>query len=120
MTQQEKEVMFLNKIQKEYRSCEKTKLEKLKILDQKVSRPAVLFSYGFGIFSALLLGVGMCLAMKVIGSTLSFAMPLGIGIGAIGILLLSINSFLYRAILKARKNKYKNEVLSLSDEILNK
>lgn len=63
---------------------------------------------------ALVLGVGMCLAMEVIGSM----MPLGIVIGAVGIAMVTANYFLYRAILRSRKKKYAKEIVSLSDELL--
>ena len=57
--------------------------------------------------------------MGVIGSSLGFAMPLGIAVGVVGMALCSVNYLLYRAILKSRKKKYGKEILSLSDEILN-
>ena len=46
----------------------------LKKLDNKVKTPVNIFTYTFGIISALILGLGMCLCMKVIGdgSTLWF------------------------------------------------
>ena len=68
----------------------------------------------FGIVGALVLGVGMCLAMEVIGSM----MPLGIVIGVVGIAMVTANYFLYRAILRSRKKKYAKEIVSLSDELL--
>ena len=58
--------------------------------------------------------------MNMIGSTLSFAMPLGIGVGLLGIALLSINYPLYKMILKRRKNKYSARIFELSDSLLNK
>ena len=61
----------------------------------------------------------MSLAMKVIDTTLTFAMPLGIGVGLVGILLTSINYPMYKKILKSRKNKYSEQILELSDSILN-
>jgi hypothetical protein len=94
---------------------ERTKLDELKALDRKVKVPAEIFAYSFGTASSLVLGTGMCLAMKVIGDM----MILGIGIGLVGIALVTANYFLYKKILKARKQKYAKKILQLSDALLN-
>lgn len=96
-----------------------TDLENLKKLDKKVKQPALIFAYTFGIIGALILGVGMCLAMKVIGGTTPL-MILGIIVGLVGIVMVSINYVLYSKIIEKRKAKYRNEILELSDNILNK
>lgn len=93
-----------------------SKLEKLRKLDGKVKLPAEIFAYVFGVAGALVLGVGMCLAMQIIGDL----MPLGIVIGCVGIAMVSVNYPLYNAIMKARKKKYAAEVMALSDELINK
>jgi len=102
------------------KTAKQTKLEELVELDGKARRPAEIFSYTFGVISALMLGMGMCLSMKVIGSSLSFGMPLGIVLGVVGIGLCAVNYFIYRAMLKAGKRKYEGQILALSDELLNK
>ena len=80
-----------------------------------VRRPAAIFAYTFVILGALVLGVGMCLAMEVIGSL----MPLGIVIGVIGIVMVAVNYPIYKRILSQRKKKYAPEIVALSDELLN-
>ena len=114
------EQTIIQNIRAKYSEKEITKLDELKALDKKVKRPAQIFAYIFGSCSSLVLGTGMSLAMKVIGASLSFAMPLGIGVGILGILLASINYPIYKAILKSRKNKYSNQIFELSDSLLNK
>ena len=57
--------------------------------------------------------------MKVIGTTLSFAMPLGICVGLVGIAMVSVNYFIYKKMAKNGKKKYGAEILKLTDEILN-
>lgn len=106
-------------IREEYTERKETKLDRLVQMDRKVRRPAEIFAYSFGTVGSLVLGTGMSLAMKVIGMTLSFAMPLGIAVGVVGIAMVSANYFLYKKILKKRKQQYGNEILSLSEEILN-
>ena len=61
----------------------------------------------------------MSLSMKVIGTSLSFALPLGIAVGVVGLVGITANYFIYKKFLSMRKNKYANKVLALSDEILN-
>lgn len=114
------EVGTIRKIRDSYTEKKMTKLDELKALDKKVTRPVKIFAYIFGSINSLVLGIGMCLAMKMIGTTLSFALPLGIAIGLIGILFMSVNYPLYKKILSSRKKKYAEKVLSLSDELLNK
>ena len=112
----EQEKQFAQQMRVEYApgSEEEGKLEQLKMLDRAARRPAEIFAYTFGIVGALVLGVGMCLAMEVIGSM----MPIGIVIGVVGIAMVTANYFLYRAILRSRKKKYAKEIVSLSDELL--
>lgn len=99
---------------------EPTKFEQLKQLDKKVKNPAKIFAYVFGSVSSLVLGTGMCLAMGVIGTTLNIAMPLGVGIGLVGMALMGVNYPIHKSILKKRINKYSQQVIELSDSLLNK
>lgn len=94
---------------------EKSQVEKLKDLDKKVKMPAFIFAYIFGIIGSLILGTGMCFAMKIIGDI----MILGIFIGIIGIVMVSINYYLFKAILNKRKEKYADEIIEKSNELLN-
>lgn len=105
---------IVNKIKDSY--CEKraTKLDELKSLDKKVKRPAKIFTYIFGAVGALILGTGMCFAMKVLGDI----MAIGIVIGAVGIIMTLINYPIYKQILKKRKRKYATKILKLSEEII--
>ena len=109
------QVATIEKIRASYTEKEITKFDELKELDRRVKRPAEIFAYVFGSLSSLVLGTGMCLAMKVIGNM----MPLGIGVGLVGIALVTVNYFLYKKILKSRKQKYANEILKLTDDLLN-
>lgn len=113
------EIAYAEKLKKEYSagSKEVTKLDQLKALDKKVKKPAMIFSYIFGTIGALILGVGMCLAMKIIGGTTAF-MIVGIVVGSIGIVLVSINYSLYKTMVNNRKATYSKEILTLSDELL--
>ena len=111
-----KEIKAVEKIRSSYEEKEITKLDELRRLDKRVERPAEIFAYVFGTIGSLVLGGGMCLAMPEV--TKGF-MALGIGIGLVGIAMVSLNYFMYKAILKSRRSKYRDEIMSLSNQILN-
>jgi len=102
------------KIRAQYMEKESTDLDALRALDSKVSRPANIFAYVFGTVGSLVLGTGMCLAMKVIGN----AMIPGIAIGCVGITMVSCTYALYKKLLTKRRAKYKAEIDALSEKIL--
>ena len=106
----------VEKIVNSYTEKESTKLDELKALDSKVKKPALIFAYVFGSISALLLGFGMCVAMQVI---LADLMWLGIVVGVAGIALCLLTYPIYKRILNSRKNKYREQILSISNELAN-
>lgn len=89
-------------------------------LDAKVKRPANVFGYVFGSIGAIVMGAGMSLVMTDIGANLGIAnaMPAGIVIGIIGMLMAIINYPIYKAILSSRKEKYAERILALSEKIM--
>ena len=95
---------------------EQSKLKKLKNLDAKVRRPAEIFAYVFGAVGTLVLGTGMCLAMRVIFDSVAA----GVMTGVLGIAMVSANYFIYRAILASRRRKYSEQIIKLGNELLNK
>ena len=116
-TNKQQEAQQVSEIRSRYaaKSVSEEKIDKLTRLDRQARRPAEIFAYTFGTLGALVLGVGMCLAMEIIGSL----MPLGIVIGVIGIVMVAINYPIYKRILSQRKKKYAPEIVALSDELLN-
>ena len=60
----------------EYAPKETSKVLALKKLDRKAKLPANVFAYTFGIVTALIAGVGMCLSMNVIGGGTTVFMAL--------------------------------------------
>lgn len=106
---------YIQSIKEEYTEHTPDDMDKLIALDKKARLPAIVFAYSFGIIGSLVLGIGMCLAMKIIGDL----MPLGIVVGVVGIAMVSANYFIYKAILKSRKKKFADEILALSDKIVN-
>ena len=103
-------------IAKDYAPKESSKLVALKKLDNKAKLPATIFTYSWGIVSALVFGTGMCLAMQVIGSGLA-GMVLGIVVGIIGLIGCGVNYPIYKKMLKKGKAKYAYEIVQLAREI---
>lgn len=117
MNGSEKERAQIAKIRYGYEAHEESKLETLKKLDKKVKTPADAVAYSLGSAGTLVLGTGMCLALKAIGATLHPAIGIVIGVAGMGIMV--ANYFLYRVILKKRRKKYAAKIIALSDEALN-
>lgn len=108
--------IYAESIAKEYAPKENSKVEALRKLDKKAKNPANVFAFTFGIISCLVAGLGMCLAMNVIGGT-TFYMILGIVIGIIGFTCCGINYPIYKKMLEKGKQKYAFEIVELAKEI---
>ena len=111
------DTVYAQRIASEYDQKPASKLVALKKLDRRAKLPAQIFAYTFGVIGALLLGVGMCLCMGVIGENLPAAMPLGVTIGVIGIGAAAVNYPVYKKLLEKGKKKYAFEVMELAKEI---
>ncbi len=111
--------IYAESIVNQYSQKETSKVIALKKLDRKAKLPSDIFGYTFGIISALVLGVGMCLAMEVIGSGTSMFI-LGIIIGIVGIIGCSVNYPIYKKMRKSSMDKYANDILVLANEIAEK
>ena len=103
-------------IAKDYAPKESSKIVALKKLDKKAKLPATIFTYSFGIVSALVFGTGMCLAMQVIGSGLA-GMVLGIIVGIVGLAGCCVNYPIYKKMLETGKAKYAYEIVELARQI---
>ena len=109
--------IFAEAIANEYAPKSTSKVVALKKLDRRAKLPANIFAFSFGIVMALVLGTGMCLAMQVIGNGTAAMMGLGIVVGLVGILGVSINYPMYRKLLANGKQKYAFEIMQLAKEI---
>ena len=103
-------------IAKDYAPKESSKLVALKKLDNKAKLPATIFTYSWGIVSALVFGTGMCLAMQVIGGGLA-GMVLGIVVGIVGMIGCGVNYPSDKKMLEKGKAKYAYEIVELARQI---
>lgn len=109
--------IYAEAIANEYAPKKTSKTVALRKLDAKAKRPADIFAYTFGIVSALVLGVGMCLSMSVIGDGSVLMRAIGIAVGVIGIAGASVNYPIYKKIRENGKKKYAADIIKLAKEI---
>lgn len=109
--------IYAEQIANEYAPKDTSKVVKLKKLDSKAKMPATIFTYSFGIISALVLGVGMCLTMGVIGSATTISLVFGVIIGVVGMIGMGVNYPIYKRMLENGKKKYAFEIMELAKEI---
>ena len=108
--------IFAESIANAYAPKDNSKIVALRKLDRKAKLPATVFTYTFGIISALVLGTGMCFAMQVIGSG-TLGMVIGIIIGIIGMIGCGVNYPIYKKLLENGKKKYAYDIVELAREI---
>ena len=108
--------IYAEAIANEYAPKDTSKVVALKKLDRKAKSKANIFAYTFGIMMTLVLGVGMCLAMKVIGDGSALMMAAGIVVGMIGIAGVGINYPVYKKMLENGKKQYAFEIIQLAKE----
>ena len=108
--------IYAESIAREYAPKDKSKIIALRKLDAKAKLPATIFTYTWGIISALVFGTGMCFGMQVIGNGIT-GMVIGIIVGIIGMIGCGINYPIYTRMLERGKKKYAYEIVELAREI---
>lgn len=109
--------IYAETIANEYAPKNTSKVVALRKLDRKAKAPANIFAYTFGVIMALILGIGMCFSMNVIGDGSTLLMTFGIVLGIVGIVGVSINYPIYKKILENGKQKYAFEIMQLAKDI---
>ena len=109
-------------IRRKYLSREENTMERLRRLDQGVTQKATTVALIVGILGALIMGLGMSLAMselrEILGSHRDMAIVIGVVIGSVGIVLVSVAYPLYLHTLKKEHQKIAPEILRLTDELM--
>ena len=108
--------IFAESIANEYAPKDNSKIVALRKLDRRAKLPATIFTYTWGIISALVFGTGMCLGMQVIGSGIT-GMVIGIVVGIVGMIGCGVNYPIYKKMLENGKKKYAYEIVQLAREI---
>lgn len=100
-------------IRNKYLPRQESKLDELKRLDHEVQMSGTTESLSVGIGGALVFGLGMCLAMKVIGNM----MWLGVVLGLVGILGMVVAYPVQRRFFARAKAKNAPRILELTAEL---
>ena len=114
-----KENKEIQEIRSKYLPREESKLEELKRLDYTVQNSGMIESLCAGIGGILMFGLGLCLAMQVIGSGV-FSIVLGILLGIVGMIGMIAAYPVYRKIAQKAKVEYAPRILQLTDELMMK
>lgn len=100
-------------IRNKYLPREESKLEELKRLDKLVQSSGMVESLSIGVVGCLVFGLGLCLAMEVIGS----AVWLGILLGIIGTGVMLLAYPVNRKLFAKAKQAYVPRILELTAEL---
>jgi len=103
-------------IRKKYLPQEESKLEELKRLDNTVQTSGMTESLSAGIGGALVFGLGLCLAMQIIGSGVILVI-LGVLLGIVGIAGMLVAYPVYRRVFDNTKQKFTPRILELTAEL---
>lgn len=105
----------IDSIRRQYSPQEQTesKMERLRRLDSLVKNTAIIWSLVFGVLGVLIFGLGLTMILE-------WSIWLwGIVLMVIGSVLMAIAYPIYKLLLKKYKNRYGEEILRLSEELLN-
>ena len=108
--------IYAEQLANEYAPKADSKVVALRKLDARAKLPANIFAYTFGTLSALVMGLGMCLSLRVISSSTA-AFVLGIILGILGFIGMGINYGIFKRLRERGKQKYAFEIIQLAKEI---
>lgn len=100
-------------IRSKYLPRQESKLEELRRLDRSVQSAGMTQSLTVGILGCLVFGLGMCLAMEVLGNH----MVLGIFLGLVGMVVMIFAYPVYRGLFLKAKEQYAPRILELAAEL---
>ena len=111
----EEERKEIDSIRRQYASQEKeeTKLERLRRLDALVKNTAIIWSLVLGVLGTLIFGLGLTMILEW------QILLWGIVLMVIGSVPIAIAYPVYKWVLKKYKNRFGEEILRLSEELLN-
>ena len=111
----EEERKEIDSIRRQYapREQSETKIERLRRLDALVKNMATIWSLCLGVFGCLIFGLGLTMILE-------WSIFLwGVLFMLVGSIPMAIAYPVYKGVLKKYKNRYGEEILKLSEELLN-
>ena len=119
MTYSAKQQEEIRSIRQKFVPKEESKMDRLRALDARVTQKATMVSILAGVIGALILGAGMSLILSDFGAALgAAALPMGIVVGSVGIVLVALAYPLYHCRLKKEREKIAPQILQLTDELM--
>ena len=109
--------IYAEKLASEYAPKDTSKIVALRKLDAKAKNGANITAYTLGIISSLVFGTGMCYTMGEIGNGSTTSMVIGIVLGVVGIIGMSVNYPIYKKLIARGKAKYGSDIIRLAREI---
>lgn len=117
-----KEQAEIQRIRAKYAPPAEDKIARLRRLDAAVTKKATSAALIVGIVGALILGLGMSLAMSELGDILGayrdWSLIIGTGVGLIGIVPVCCAYPLYNRIVQKERARIAPEILRLTDDLL--
>lgn len=117
-----KEQEEIKRIQKKYQTREVNDIDRLRMLDAKVTEKATTVSLILGIVGALILGTGMSLIMTDLGNIFGLQgitnIAIGIAVGLMGLVLAILAYPMYQKTLKKEREKIAPEILRMTEELI--
>lgn len=111
----EEEKKEIESIRKEYlpKNLTMSKMDELRALNDKVKTLPMILSLTIGIVGILIFGLGLTMVLEW------QLYVFGIIVAVVGCVPMVINYSLYQYMIRRRKEKYKDRILALSEELLN-
>lgn len=113
VTEEEKKEIERIKRQYEQKPKKESELERLKKLDSKVKELPQILALTIGIIGTLIFGVGLTLVLE-------WNIPVwGVIVGVVGAIIVTLAYPSYKFYTRKLKEKYKDEIIKISNSILN-
>lgn len=118
MTYSAQQQQELQRIREKYLPKTPDKMERLRALDAAVTAKANVRAIALGVVGTLVLGIGMSLLLSDFGAAVgSLALPLGLGLGVVGLAAVGCAYPVYNRVLKRERAKAAPEILRLTEEL---
>ncbi len=121
MTYSAEEKDEIEKIRDKYTEKKTDGMARLKALDKESESMAAMVSIIVGVVGTLVFGTGLSLALSELGDALGDSvLPVSIAVGLVGVILMVAAFPLYNRTLRKEREKRKDEILALADELMKK
>lgn len=121
MTYSAEEKDEIERIRDKYTEKKPDDMTRLKALDKESESIATMVSIIAGVVGILIFGTGLSLYLSELGDALGEAvLPVSILVGLVGVILMVSAFPLYMHTLRKEREKRKDEILALADELMKK